>query len=65
MGGGVNRGQHGKRKCGFPYCHVPSWVPPWVGCAQGWGVERCVPMAVRQGLRSLLTGSPQHVWAIR
>lgn len=64
MGGGVNRGQHGKRKCGFPYCHVPSWVPP------GWGVHRGggwkgVYQWQSDGLRSLLTGSPQHVWAIR
>lgn len=60
MGGGVSRGQHGKWNC------VPSWVPHWVQCMQGWEVERCKTQNNgRQGLRSLLTGSPQHIWAIR
>lgn len=39
---------------------------PWVQCMQGWEVERYITQNNgRQGLRSLLTGSPRHIWMIR
>lgn len=70
MGGGIGRDLHEQNwNSSFPHPHVLSaWVPPpqqAVCRGGGWKGVYPRPMAVRQGLRSPWTGSPQHVWAIR